>query len=362
MKKKIAYVINSIRKNGPSNVVLNLINEIDKNKYDIYLITIFNEDDVNIIEELSKQGINVKQYKLKSRLLSIFFMRNKLLRYVRKCKIDITHSHGFIPDIICSQLKYEDILMITTIHNNMYEDYTKEYGNVRGKLFIYIHLYFLKKLNYCICCSESVLDSMKNYLNNAYYIRNGIGKVIPCRKQVSREFLNIGEKDILYVFVGKLDVRKNIIYLIEQFVKYHNSNEYLLVLGSGIEYENCIKISDDHVKMLGFVKNVNEYLSIANIYVSASKSEGMSISILEAMDLGMGLFLSNIPSHKEIFSVESDIYIGELFDEYNFKESLETLRKNKYKLNKNAIKGLKERKFSAECMASLYQKFYDSEV
>lgn len=245
------------------------------------------------------------------------------------------------------------------MHNNPYEDYYEEYGKYKSKIYIFIHLFFLKKIDYCICCSNSVLNAVKNELKNATYIRNGICEKKQDKSQVTRKLLNLPNDSIIFIYAGNLDSRKNVFYLINEFVKNHKNNEYLLILGDGNEYDKCLKIANDHVKMLGRVKNVNEYFSIGNIYVSASKSEGMSISILEAMNHGLGLFLSDIPSHREIFSIQNKIYIGEIFNEENFLQSLELLRNNLKMMDKSYIKEFKEHNFSAKYMISEYQKYYN---
>lgn len=356
--KKIAYVINSIKKNGPSNVILNLIDELNQNQYKIYLITLFDEDDDIIIERLKKNNIKIKQFKMTSRLYSIFFAEKSFYHYIKQEKINILHSHGFIPDIISARLYSKKLLRISTIHNNMFEDYNDEYGELKGKIYSLIHLYFLKRLDYCIGCSESVYNSIKNNLKNATYIRNGIEKQILNGSCISRSDLNIPEYATIFIYVGRIDKRKNVKFLVDKFTRYHNNDEYLLILGSGEEYNKCLQVSDNHTKMLGFIDNPSAYYYISDIYISASKSEGMSISVLEAMDYGLGLFLSNISSHKEIFSIANDIYVGELFNEKTFVESFVKLRKNKWRINRESIRGIKEKELSIRVMTSKYESYY----
>ena len=44
----------------------------------------------------------------------------------------------------------------------------------------------------------------------------------------------------------------------------------------------------------------------------------MSISIIEALENGLHLFLSKIPSHLEIFKISEECYLGEYFEKSNF--------------------------------------------
>lgn len=66
--KRIAYVINYIVKNGPSSVVLNLINNLDRSEYDISLITLFEGNDAEVVSTLRNNGVTVYECSTLSRM------------------------------------------------------------------------------------------------------------------------------------------------------------------------------------------------------------------------------------------------------------------------------------------------------
>ena len=100
-------------------------------------------------------------------------------------------------------------------------------------------------------------------------------------------------------------------------------------------------------------------MNISDVYVSASKSEGFSISVLEALSCGLGLFLSDIPSHCEVVEMGQDVYLGETFSPDDFEVKLKALRERK--INKSAIKAFQEKELSAKSMAAGYQKRYEEQ-
>ena len=65
---RIAYVINYIVKNGPSSVVLNIINNLDREKYDVSLITLFFGNNPEVIEYLKSNGVSVYECATLSRM------------------------------------------------------------------------------------------------------------------------------------------------------------------------------------------------------------------------------------------------------------------------------------------------------
>ena len=54
----------------------------------------------------------------------------------------------------------------------------------------------------------------------------------------------------------------------------------------------------------GYVGNVRDYLSAADVYVSSSQSEGLPNGVLEAMATGVPVVLSGIRQHLEILEVD----------------------------------------------------------
>ena len=351
---RIAYVINYIVKNGPSSVVLNLINNLDRKKYDISLITLFSGNNPEVVACLKDKGISIYECATLSRMKCLLGQCKEFDDTVKNGHYDILHTHGLIPDIISSRLDCS-AKKITTIHNNMYEDYLDSYGWLRSRIFIAMHLDALKKLNKCVCCSEYVYRVMKPKLNNTTYIRNGI-EPVKAQSVVTREALDIPKDARLFLYAGVLNSRKNIVWLIEHFAQYHNENEYLLVLGKGDKETECKEKADDHVRMLGFQSDPIAYMNISDVYTSASKSEGFSISVLEALSCGLGLFLSDIPSHREVVEMGRDIYLGEIFETMNFKKKMDSLRKNK--LISEKIAEFHKCELSAEKMTLQYQSEY----
>jgi glycosyltransferase involved in cell wall biosynthesis len=53
--------------------------------------------------------------------------------------------------------------------------------------------------------------------------------------------------------------------------------------------------------ILGNVSNVIDFLSISDVFVTTSNSEGLPNTVLEAMSVGLTIVASDIPQHKELF-------------------------------------------------------------
>ncbi|GEA77159.1 glycosyl transferase [Latilactobacillus sakei] len=358
---KIAFVTNYITNNGPSNVILDIIRNLDKEQYSVSLITLFKGNDERIVADLRNNGVQIFTCKTLSRAKCLLGQDREFQELVKREGFDIIHSHGIIPDILSSRVK-TSVRKVTTLHNNMFEDYVQTYGKVKAKIFIKMHIDALKKMDCRVGCSKSVYQVMREYLKNVIFIRNGIKPKI-AKHTVTRKELDIPEDAVVFVFSGGLSFRKNVQFLTQNFVQYHNKDEYLLLLGDGPEREACEQMVDDHVKLLGFQDDPAAYYNISNIYASASRSEGFSISVLEALSCGLGLFLSDIPSHREVVGMGEDLYLGENFsiqnDGRSFNTAMGELRKNFNRVDKEAIKDFQLKKLSDKAMTVKYDKEYN---
>lgn len=358
---KIAFVINYIVNNGPGNVILNIINNLDQNTYDMTLITLFSGNDPEIIRKLKENNIGIYECKSLSRLKCILGASEEFNETAAQNKFDIIHSHGLVPDILSGRLK-NNAVKISTLHNNMFEDYYETYGAIKSSVLVKLHLHYLKKINNCVCCSESVYNIMKKHLEKISYVRNGITIPQSNADRIEREKLNLPENATVFIFVGSLNKRKNTEWLIEQFVKCRNNDEFLLILGDGYARKSCEDHADSHVRLIGFKSNPMPYYQISNIYISASISEGFSVSVLEALSAGLGLMLSAIPAHSELFKIDDSIYLGENFLPSEFEAKMNVLRKKYGKISGEKIAEFHRKFLSGESMTNQYSSIYQKAV
>lgn len=356
--RRIAYVINFIVKGGPSAVVLNMIHNLDRTRFEPVLITLFEGNSPEIVAREKEAGLKIVECGHKSRFQFLLHGLSEYRRILEDNHIDIVHGHGFIPDVMNARLG-KPFKTISTAHNIMFEDYLLNYGKIKSSVYCRIHLWAMRQLDQVVCCSKSVYDVMKKYIPGCQYIENGI-EDFSYSCQISRSDLHIPEDAIVFLYAGYLIRRKRVPFLVKNFVKCHGPKEYLLILGTGEDEELCKLLADNHVIFAGFQTNPYQYMEISDVYTSASSSEGFSISVLEAMHCGLGLFLSDIPSHREVLKGKSGLYVGELFSEDNFAEKYATLIQSISKIDKGLIRAYQGEKLSAKAMMEQYIHVYES--
>lgn len=317
---KIVYLISNVRKCGPLSVMNKIISNISN--CDITVISIFgNRDDNELIDFYHSKGIKYCSLKL-TNLSYVTRGKKVLLKKLDEIKPNVVHSHGVIPDLLLCKL--DKYYRVTTVHSNIFEDYLNRFGKIKGRAYIFLHVFALKKMDKVVTCAKYISDIFNRKKIKSIYVRNGtdvlIGDDAEIVRRKIRNSLHLKETDILFIYCGSLYAAKQVAELVELFVANRNSNEYLLIVGDGPERKNVEEKANDSVFVVGHKSDAAKYYLASDIYISNSSTEGFSISVMEALCTHNLLLLSNIPSHNECINLNDSIYLGEVFDKFDFKQ------------------------------------------
>lgn len=154
-----------------------------------------------------------------------------------------------------------------------------------------------------------------NGLNYSEFPRDPARKHL-ARLALRRDFsLQLGDSDIVLLYVGRISERKQPLLLVKTFAAMRTqfSNIHLILVGTG----NLLpKVKDtaeriENVHVLGYVSDLTRtnLLSAADAFISLSCYEGLSLAVLEAAAAGLPIILSDIPAHRWIVD-------GLVFDGY----------------------------------------------
>ena len=281
---KILYVISSLKRSGPVNVLYEQVSNLAHN-HKIYLITLSEEESDSRVDEFLQLPITLIKIPLRGIKFYLYAQKN-FIKIVKEVKPDIVHSHGFRGDYLLSKLPRNEkkFQTISTLHNFPFEDYKMEYGNIKGFLFAKAHLFFLRKIDKCIAVSDSIVNKLNEKKYNhlkLLVVNNGVTITSSDFNQRLKKNIN----DRVYISVGRLILRKNVFTIVDSFEKSLN-NDTLYILGDGPERIKLEQNSPKNIKFLGNVDNVPEYLKKSNFFVSASFSEGLPMAAIEAMGYG----------------------------------------------------------------------------
>ena len=257
----------------------------------------------------SVNGIRVVHIKCpKSNTIALPLLFFKSLSYICRHRkdIDIVNFQSiffaFLPGWIASLLGCKPCY---TIHS-LAEDNPKHNTLMKTtmKIAAFISIW---------CCGNKLLTISKS---KAKEIKSRYGKkctIIPCGVNLPPESI---ESDILerfnikskrfYLTIGRIDPIKNLDILISAFIKRNNPEYQLVIAGNySNKYGRYIRKLAEENKNIIFVGSVmgdDKELLLKECFVNClvSSSEGMPISLLEAMAYGKPCIVSDIPAIREI--------------------------------------------------------------
>jgi len=120
------------------------------------------------------------------------------------------------------------------------------------------------------------------------------------REEVRLE-LGINELEKVYISTSRLEKNKEILRTLQLWSKKNDFNSKLLIIGGGTLRNTVVSLTekDSRVLYLGSKNRsqLGRYLSASDFYISGSKNEGLSLSILEALTNGLNVLVSSEVRH-----------------------------------------------------------------
>ncbi len=260
-------------------------------------------------------------------IFSFFIWSIKIIYWLVKNsnKFDIIHIiHGrlhSVPAIFAAKILKKPVLVKLGRGGEKYFDINV----VNNKKIIgpFFAKFILRNVSGWIANSKLIEDDLKKYNIdevNIHKIYNGIN--------IKNIRINKFRKEKTFVVVGRLEEEKCCEQIINIFSKIpENFNAKLIFLGDGSQQKYLESLTDKlnqthRIIFKGASDNVKKYLTNSDFYLSASVSEGMSNSLLEAMALGIPALVSNVSGIEEIIIDNKNGFIFEPLDEKGLYEKL----------------------------------------
>jgi glycosyltransferase involved in cell wall biosynthesis len=318
-------------------------------------------------------SLGIKFYLLSNKRLSFISNIIKLIRIIKKEKINFIHAHGtkgasliLFPSLITGKK------FIYTVHGwSFHTELTKfqiKFRKIIEQLICrYAHL--------VIFVSESDFqrgDFIKT--TKKILIKNGIdiSRFAPFRNAILRKELGYTHNDFVIGFFTRFTHQKNPLFAIELInalkdEKIKDRRFKLLMIGDGELKEQILdeirtKNLEDLVKVLEPSFEIEKYLNIMDCYILPSFWEGLPYGVLEAMSSGVPVIASKIPNICEVIEHSQNGFCEELKID-DFKSRILMLANDSnlnYKISINARKTI-ENKFNIENslieIFKVYEKF-----
>lgn len=368
---RVLFVTSTLKRTGPTNVLYNLVSELDRTKFEPIVLTLSNEDYNFPSLWESFENLNIKVCSLAlTRINGFLTGKQKIKKFIATNNIDVAHLYGFRPDLLVKPSK--NLRVVSTINSNIYDDYTMLYGKRIGKIMAFLHVKSLKgKVG--IACSNFVAEELnKRYGIDLKVIYNGIPNrdytsTTTTEKVKIREDLKLPLDKKVFIFVGYLIYRKDPVTVIKAFLNSKAAkNSILLMIGDGPLMEECREICKseiDSVKFFGNQPSTLNFLKASDYYISSAYSEGLPTSVMEAMGCGLPVILSNIKPHEELVEhIANWSYLFPTNNVENLSSKIDKITNDDYDLLSNNCRAVIADIINSSVMTRNYQFFYEKKI
>jgi len=339
--KKILFLIHDLGPGGAEKVLVNLVNNMDANKFDITLVALFGG---GVNEALLNKGIKYRTIFPRSVRGNSHIMKMLSPRQLHKCfikekyDIEISYLEGSSARIV-SGCPDSDTKLISWIHSLQHTKAvsSKAFRSYKESVECY------SRFDRIVCVSESAkCDFMKLYpmikCVDVLYNTNETGMIRSLMKEDIED--NVFQKQgFCLCGVGKIMPVKGF----ERFARVHKRliddgySVYSYILGTGREQENIQKFLkenqlEDSFIFLGYQKNPYKYIAKCDLFVCSSYSEGFSTAATEALIVGTPVVTMPVGGMEEMLGNHNEFGVITQMTEDSLYQNIKELIENRQKL------------------------------
>lgn len=353
---KILQISYSLASGGAERFVVDLCNRLSlRDDDEVVLATICDENNPSNIHYLSDISHNVRFINLHcSSGLSIKSIW-RLFKVIIKEKPDIVHAHCNLVMLYVPAFLYKKATYVHTLHNLA----EKCLVNIKLKL---VNKYLYKKVVKPVTISNIChISFSKLYgINTDVLITNGREPIKPILDGVSDLVLNSNWP--VFIHVARCSPQKNQKRLFYAFDKLYNEGVKFELICIGSNYDIYKKIYFNHpqIHILGERSNIPDYMVLADYFVLSSDYEGLPLSLLEAMSMGITPICTPAGGIVDVIEDGKNGYITKGFTEIEYYEKIKSVIMTDNKISSTLIKQDFDNKYSMEICASNYYQLYRS--
>ena len=359
----ILHAIDTTGPGGAETVFIELLSRLERPQYNA---TVVIRGRGWVHDELCRRGYKPYIVDAKGSFNLAYLFR--LIKIIRKERIDIIQSHLFGSNVYCCLAGWlSHTPVITTFHGAV---------DFSGERFLQAKFRIINTIAKAIVVVSENLKSQlleKVSLNpgKLKVIYNGIdtNKFQPDKNDSLRKELALTASDVIVGSIGNIRRPKayEILLRAAAIVVEQSPNIKFVIVGENKNtlYDELIKLRgelklENNVFFLGFRANVPEIMNGFDLFLLSSRTEGFSISTIEAMACGIPVTATKSGGPQEIITNKQDGMLVEVDSSTQIAAAILGFVKDpqlQSQLKTNALDTVKTR-FAIDAMLNKYKALY----
>ena len=364
-KPTICQLLHSLNVGGAEVLAAQLARRLG-DQYRFLLVCL---DDLGTLgEELRREGTAVEV--LHRRPGIDLSCMKQLARLWRDYDVDLVHAHQYTPFFYAMAARHirRRPPVLFTEHGRWYPDYPR-----RRRIFF--NRLVLRRTDRVVGVGQSVRRALVNNEGirdgRVDVIYNGVDvsafdDAVADRAEVRRE-IGVGPDALVIIQVARLDLLKDHATAIRtvQRVTRRREDAVLVLVGEGPELEMVQAEIDSHrlrphVRLLGLRRDVSRLLRAADVFLLTSISEGIPVTVIEAMAAGLPVVSTDVGGVAEIVLAQQTGMLATAGDDGALADAILRLAEDPDLRREMGRQGRRraEKVFSQKQMHAAYRKCY----
>lgn len=347
----------SLSSGGAERFVVDLCNRLACNsQLEIVLLTLADDKIPGNSHYLNMVSEKVRYLNLGCYSGSSLLSHLKLLKLIHKEKPNIIHGHCGIQWLYLPSLFFRNLRTFYTLHNLAEVCLLHKCLKPVDRWFYSHRIQPVTISNTCLRSYEKLFG-----LKNAACVTNGREPMVPSRVKPTDVSFLLNDEFPVFIHVARCHRQKNQERLFAVFDKLQQEGMkfHLLVIGSGFEkhwmplYEN-----NPQIHILGERKNVADYMALAEYFVLTSDFEGLPLTLLEAMSMGLVPICTPAGGIVDVIQDGVNGFVTKNIDTDEFLLKVKEAIEKSHEINREVIKDDYRKNYSMEVCAHKYYRLY----
>lgn len=254
----------------------------------------------------------------------------KLKKFQEDHKFDVIYCQqpvgGLMGRLIAKKFKAPCIYTAHGFH------FFKGNSTIKNIIFRTVEKKLAKYTTALITINQEDYDACKNWKAKHIYKINGIGfdKNKYTNELIERDKMRnqLGLKDEFTILtVAEFIKRKNYDTMLKTIAQLKDQNIKFLVCGTGRDKDSIEQQIKDleitnKVELLGYRKDINNIMNASDCFFLASHQEGLTLSIIEALNFGLPVITSNVRGNQDLVENGKGGFICEQDDHIAFADAI----------------------------------------
>lgn len=317
-RTKILFFMPNLMHGGAERVLLNLVNHMNADKFEITVQTMF---DVGIYKDQLAPGVRYIggfpwYFHGNTKVFKIFSPEQLFMLYIKEdYDIVVSYLEGPSARVVGGGPVNKNTKLVCWIHGEQETRARAEYvfrsGIEAEKCY--------KRFDRIVCVSETVKNDFMRLFPDAakpVVLYNTVeSERIRKKSKESITDVSFSKDEINLISVAKLQQVKGYDRLLNVLSRLREQDStipfHLYLLGIGEEKENLERQAyrlglADRVSFLGFKENPYKYVKAADLYVCSSRREGFSTAVTEALIVGTPVVSTRCSGAEELLGPQNE--------------------------------------------------------